>query len=340
MPIESNALDFHPFPSWELAREVSASQSRESVGLSKESVGAEEEVASVWYQSSLKSMAEPEKAAATTDASIQIEKKSAVRNYLGRTKEWLWNLFGWSEKTTETEASENSPAATIGDLASPRLSSPEYTDKKRLKSTIAELNREFVYRLKDISEFEEEMRRSSSNQLDKMIFWELVYSTMLQKQLKEESGTEAQQELLKLHQNNEALRKTHYNLLEEINTRAKTEGVLHWTNIGLTVGLMGSIAAGFFTGGASALISAGTGMASLGKGATTLLEGILKFKNDRSTGQLFVVNQETKTNSNRINDELGNLQEIDEDIGTMLKMIRQHLDNQSQAERASFGRNT
>lgn len=344
MPIESSALDFHPFPSWELAREVTASQGQESVGALKENVGAEEEVASLWYQSSLKSMAEPEKAATATDASVQIEKKSVVRQYLGRAKEWLWNLFGWSEKAQETESSENSPVATIGDLASPRLSTPEYTDKKRLKNTLAELNREFVYRLKDISEFEEEMRRSSSNQLDKLIFLELIYSSLLQKQLKEESGEALQQELLKLHRDNEKLRETHYNLLDEINNRAKTQSVLHWTNIGLTVGLMGGIAAGFFTGGASLLvtgiISGGTGLASLAKGGTTLLEGHLKYKNDLKTGELFVINRESKANSKRMDDEIGNLQEIDEDIGAMLKMIRQHLDNQSQAERASFGRNT
>lgn len=317
----------YPNPFWALDDEPQSNANEASKA-------AEPEVISLYYQSSISSLAPPAPTPAKSEAAVSATQ--VKKPWYSKTKDWLWNLFGINKKSP-TDISEDSSIGDPIDNGAPVLSSPEAREQKRLSQTLAELNRELVYRLKDISEFEEEMRKSNSNKLDKLIFMQLIYSSLHQKNLKEEGSIASQKFILDLHAKNKELQKSYYSLLEDISNRAKTTKILHWTGIGLTAGVVGAIAVTFATGGAAALVgSAALSMMTLAKGGTTLSEGIVKYKNDLKTGELFIVSQDSKANSKLTDDELANLQSNDEDIGNLLKTIRHHLDNQSKAERANF----
>lgn len=304
---------------------------------------AEEEAASLYYVTTLKSLKASADAPATTSSAQAVtangEKKSE-KSFIGRVGDWLWGLLGMKKQQPEETAAadtNNAPAVQPLDRA-PQLRTPNASDTSKLSKAVAELNRELVTRLKEISEFEEEMRKASSGQLDKMILVQFVSSSMAQKQLKEQSSVGAQEDLLDLHRKNKVLKQANYNLQQEIVDRARKNSILSWVNMGATVGIVGSLAAGFATGGAGTVFAFALPLFSLTKGGTTLATGALKYKNDTETGRLVGINQESKTNSTHMNDRLSVMHLNDEDIGTLLKTIRHHLDNQSQATRAMLGR--
>lgn len=307
---------------------------------------AEEEVASLYYLTTLKSLA----AAQDTPQKHTVqatEKKAIEKSLLGRAKDWLWGIFGWGQKQPASELesetiinSENSDSDDLFAGGSPKLQPPETADHKRLSQSIAELNRELVNRLKDMAEFEEEMRKSSSSKLDKLIFLQLVHSSINQKKLKESSSLITQEELLGLHKKNQNLQKAHFSLVDAITSENKARNVLKWVNVGLTAITVGGSAIAFAVGGPLGILAVGMPLSLIGKGATMLSDGILKYRNDSKTGELVMIRQDTKANTSNITEKLSEMQICDSDIAALLKMIRQHLDNQSKAERASFGRNT
>lgn len=301
---------------------------------------AEEEVASLYYLTSLKSLAEPP--TQQNPAVKACEAKAIEKSFLGKAKDWLWELFGWTQKPPipEVESESNQKNEDIKDLASggtPKLQPPEAKDQKRISQAISDLHRELGTRLKEIAEFEEEMRNSSSNNLDKLIFIHLVNSSLNQKKLKESGSLMAQEEVINLHKKNQELHKAYFNLVDLINSENKARGVLKWINVGLTAITVGGTFAGFAFGGPAGIFAVGMPLALMGKGSTMLTDGILKYKSDVRTGELVVVKQETKDNSSAITEKLSDRQALQEVTG-LLKSIRNLLDNQAKAERASFNR--
>lgn len=296
-------------------------------------------VASLYYQSSISPWQDPSLFASSNDKEAKIEAQQTQKSWFGKTKDWLWNLFGFGTKPpAKAVDSENCTTETIPLMEGPRLEAPDAFENQRMSRAIADINHELVNRLKEIAEFEEELRKSPNN-LDKLLFLQLVNCSLFQKSLKEESSFNTHHLVQSLHKTNKALHEDYYDMLEEIHKRARANKNLHWTNIGLTAGLAGALAITFATGGAFAIISSGLSLMTLAKGATTMTEGILKYKNDLKTGELFVINQDMKATNKKMNDEINVMQTIDEEIAGLLKTIRHHLENQSRAERASFGRN-
>lgn len=313
---------------------------------SKPTDSAVAEVASLYYQSSISpslhcESLSPQK---NLDTLGKIETDQPQKSWFGKTKDWLWSLFGVKkEALTESKSSSSERAPSFD--AAPRLEPPDFdplnvdldadlNEQGRMRKTIAELNQKLVSRLKDIAEFEEEMRKTPNYEADKILFRQLIYSTLYQKGLKEEGSVVAHTQANILHEKYKTTQDEHYDLLDEINARAKLNKALHWTNIGCTVGMVGAMAAAFATGGTSAVLTGGISLMTLAKGATTLSEGVLKYKNDLKTGELFVVGQDLKRTNKKLMDEINVLQAIDEDVGSLIKTIRHHLDNQSRAERA------
>ena len=107
----------------------------------------------------------------------------------------------------------------------PQLQHPEANDHKRISQAIAKLNRELVNRLKDIAEFEEEMRKSSSSKLDKLIFLHLVNSSIAQKKLKESNSLISHDQIMSLHKKNQELQKTYFDLIDTIQSENRVRGV-------------------------------------------------------------------------------------------------------------------
>lgn len=308
--------------------------------IKEHTLGAEETVASLYYQSSISSLAsvKPE----TDQAALKIENTETKKSFLGRTKDWLWGIFGWGQQQPVSEL--ESDDASIDDEADedvlsggPKLSEPEYKYQKRLSQSITDINRDLVNHLKEIAEFEEEMRKSSSGKLDKLLFMSLVDSSLRQKQLNHSRSLLAHEDLLDLHKKNKELHKAHFALMDSIDSENRTRGVLKWVNIGLTTMTVGGTAIAFASGGSALAI--GMPIALLGKAGTMIFDGILKYKADGKTGDLIVIKQETKANAANERENLTQMQNLDGEIATLLKKIRQILDNQTKAERASFGRN-
>lgn len=296
-----------------------------------------EESTSGYYATTLQSLATSHQTIDTKPALTEIKSEKEQKSLLGRAKEWLWSLFGFGKKEAETVADElenDPPAPNPESVHTPRLERPDTANDKKLSKAIADLNRE----LKDISEFEEEMRTASSKKMDKLIFLELVECSQRQRRIKEEGSANHYEDILALQKKNKSLQEQYFDLLDAINSSTKTTNVLHWVNVGTTVGIVASLAATFASAGLLAVVaSVSTPLMALAKGATTLAQGILKYDNDLTTGELFVVGKDSKANTDKINENLSGLQSSDEEIGGLLKTIRQHLENQRRAG-AIFGR--
>lgn len=307
---------------------------------------AEAEVASLYYQSSISSMAPPQTSQDKKEAAKDNNDKAVSKSLLGRAKDWLWGIFGWgqkqpvaevagSEKTEEVEYTRDEENLAGG---VPRLQAPDTQQRSKLSQSISDLNRELVTRLKDMAEFEEEMKKSSAAKLDKFIFLQLINHSINQKNLKHASSHIAQEDIMHLHKKNQKLQKNHYAILDAINSDNNIRSILKWVNVGLTGLTVAGAAIGFALAGPAGVIAVGTPLSFLGKGASMLSDGILKYKNDGRTGDLVIIRQQTKTNTDKKKDKLSDMQTADNDIGLLIKKIRHHLDNQAKAERASFGR--
>lgn len=296
-----------------------------------------EESTSSYYASTLQSLAPSHQTIDTKPALTEIKSEKEQKSLLGRAKEWLWSLFGFGSKETENVADEldnDTPEPHPESVHTPRLERPDSASERKLSKAIADLNRE----LSDLSEFEKEMREASSNKMDKLIFLELVESSQRQRRLKEEGSTNHYEDILVLQKKNKSLQEQYFNLLDTINSTTKTTKVLNWVNVGATVGIVASLAATFASAGLLAVVaSVSTPLMALAKGATTLAQGILKYDKDLTTGELFVVGKDSQANTDKINENLSDLQSSDEEIGGLLKTIRQHLENQRRAG-SIFGR--
>jgi hypothetical protein len=304
---------------------------------------ADDEVVSLYYQSTISSLAAvPQN---STQAELIGEKKVVERSFLSRTKDWFWGIFGWGKQqpvqeniseSIENQFQEDEEDSHLTGV--PQLQAPGKENNKRLSHAIADLNRDLINRLKDMAEFEEEMKKGSAAKLDKFIFLKLVHCSIEQKKLKETHSLISQEDLLHLHKKNKKLQNTHHSIVDNIHSENKVRGILKWINVGLTTITVGGTAVGFAMGGPGGFFAVGLPLSFIGKGCTMLTDGILKYKTDRHTGDLEVVRHQTRVNNEHKKDKLNDMQHADHDIATLLKKIRQHLDNQSKAERASFTR--
>jgi hypothetical protein len=316
---------------------------------------AEDQVAALYYrdtQSSLASTKDQEK----RTISITTENKAIEKSFLDRTKDWIWEIFSWGQKligwgqaeevdSTESVANEVSLETEsissnkkIDSSGIPQLEQPATQTSKRLSQAIADINRELVNRLKDMSEFEKEMDQSPPNKIDKLIFLHLIQSSLAQRKIKETSSIIAQEELLNLHKKNQNLRKKHYDLIDAIADNEKKLGILNWVNIGLTIAGVGSAAIAFAFSGPFSIFGLGTPLSFLGRGSTMLSSGILNYSKDKETGELVLVKQETRANSSNQKDKLTHVQVTDEEITKLLKAIKYVLDMQTKATSFSSGR--
>lgn len=297
---------------------------------------AEEEVVSLWYLSSIKSLqAVPSYESSNHTINVQASQKESSR--FQKIRSWLRSWFGGSKESEiaaqpETNsADKNTPAGLPG---TPQLQSPEYMSNERLSKAIADLNKDLLYRLKDTAEFAEEMRKSNSRAMDRLILFQIISKSMDQKKLREEAGLEAHEHVFYLQKLNKELQQKHYRILDDIHAVSKTNEVLHWVNIGTTVGIVGTMAVGFATGGTGAVFAIALSALNILKGGLSGAEGILKYKNDRRTGEMTMVNSEMKANRSNITDKISTtLPFADEDISNLLKTVRHHLENYSKESR-------
>lgn len=271
---------------------------------------------------------------ATTLQSLQpaLSAKKEEKSFLTGCIDWVKSLFGWGSPTTAVSEEKNSVSAIKPLGAIPQLPPAD----KRLAEAVSTLHRELAQQLKESADFEEELQKASSARMDKLVFVHLFKSSLLQRELKQGINLQAYDEIMERQQKNKDLRQATYAVIDEINRRAKTDSVLKWINIGTTGGTIASLALSFAIGGATGgigVLAVATPLLGIAKGSLTLSQGILKYQNDLETGKLYSLNHESKRNSTVIKDELQTMQMGDEEIASLLKAIRELIDNQSEAER-------
>lgn len=346
-PIRSSLAPYHASHPLEMPHATKASSKEDTHA-------AEQEIASL-YTSTLQSMAPKHEEKSKAKALQAQENKVTERSLLGRMKDWMWGIIGWGKKqppTVDTPAVESAAdhpasekvsqdsAKTTADkdatFASgvPVLEEPENVGAQAM----VDLHRDLVQREKEIAEFEEEMRNSTSFELDKRIFQSLIACSLRQKEHKEALSLTAKEELMTLHEKNRKLQKEHFSLIETINKDSKKLGILGWVNIGLSVvGIGGTLVALVASGGTGAIM-VGVPLSYFGKAIVTGTEGVYKHRNDGRTRDLVGINYEKKRNTSKKHDKIDSVQGFARGIAEQIKKIRQHLDNQTKAERASFGR--
>lgn len=305
-----------------------------------------------------KAASTPEK---SVTASAPVEQKSVFKsisdgfwNTLGyvadkaasvfkRMSDWFWSALGYETSAAVTEEAEakpqqaqQGPASQASTNRPPRLDPPASSIDPKYAQSISSLNMEIIKRCEDeIAQMQNDFRNATSQQLEVQIYWKFVEFSLKHRELKEQGGLDYQRELLQYQEKNRGLQRKYYSLLDEINQTARTGKVLHWLNIGQTVGYAGLIAFSFATGGVGAVLGAAIPLLSLARGGTSLAEGILKYKNDLKTGDLFLINREIKENNSEIHDEkLPMIQAANEDIGTLFKALRKQLEQHNHTAQA------
>lgn len=323
---------------WETYQEREAAPvNMSSIDPKVDTEAAEEEVVSLWYLSSIKSLQAVPSNKGGGNQAINVQANQKEQSRFQKIRAWLRSWFGGgkeSEVAAQPEVSsadKNTPAGLPG---SPQLQSPEFMSNERLSKAIADLNKDLLYRLKDTAEFAEEMRKSNSRAMDHLILFHITSKSMDQKKLKEETGLEAHEHIFYLQKLNKELQQKHYRLLDDIHATSKTNSILHWVNTGTTAGIVGTMAVGFATGGTGAVFAIALSALNVLKGGLSGAEGILKYRNDRRTGEMTMVNSEMKSNRNHINDKINfTLPNADQDISNLLKTVRHHLENYSKEAR-------
>lgn len=321
---------------WEAyaAREAELAQNQ-----SKVDTEDDEEVVSLWYLSSIQSLQTPAVPPNETNQTqaIDVQSSKSEQSRFQKIRSWLWGWFGGSKEpqaanTSQEEVGSIEKSTPAGLSRSPQLQPPEPMSNEHLSKAIADINKELLHRLKDSAEFAEEMR--NSNDMDRLILFHLVSKSLDQKRLKEEAGMEAHEHILNLQKLNKVLHQKYYCLLEDINATAKTNTTLHWINVGATVGIVGTVAAGLVTGGLTGVFAFTLPALNIFKGGMSGAEGVLKYKNDLRTGEVVSLNHDVKANRNTINDKVNSTLPIgDEEISHLLKAIREHLVNYSKEAR-------
>lgn len=303
------------------------------------------ELASLWYAStleSLKTACEPTDPKLTEKALSTIEDNKEEKSYIRRLQDWLWKGLSWGKKSEVDERAlvvrnEEEPPVPVSHI--PKLDAPRIDGGNRVDEAVLEFTRDMLKRLKEISEFEEEMRQSSSNKLDKLIFVHSVKCGLKQMEIKQNSSWISYEELLNCFNKNKALHKEHYSVLDELQSLNQSNSKMSWVNLaGAGIGLAGILVVSFATGGAAGMLGIALPLASFVGGQTKLLGGVAKHQADVKEGELVPINQEIKNNSSQINEELSLSIENEEGISTLLKAIRDLLVSQSKEERASFRR--
>ena len=321
-------ITFRPFTAeYELLPPLEPAEKKEDKNESPEYVSA-------YYMTTISSMqASAEAADNEVSTSIQSTfdaQKEQVTSTIKKWGQWLAGLFSVKKENKDAQGNITSTTSLGG---APKLDSQEI-DNKKLTQAIADLNRDLIYRLKDSNEFEEEMRKGGSKKLDKLIFVHLFDMSMKQKNIKEETSQERQEDLLRKHQENQKIQKDFFTIWDDIKNQAKKSSFLGWINMGSTVGIAGLFALGMATSGAAyTMVVIALPLLSITQGVTKGAEGIIKYQNDLKSGKLFQLKEQTSENSTTINDYMKVMRGCDEEMAELLKAIRRHLENQSKAER-------
>jgi hypothetical protein len=297
---------------------------------------ADPEVASLYYLSTLQTMKEVAQPtfAQTKQIVDQTAKKKTERGIIQTVKDWLWGCLGFAtNEPAEVEPSFQSVENVQPLNNPPSLSIPDHLDHKLIDKAIREIN-EHLERLKDTDQFEEEMRKSNSKKLDKLILVRLTSQSLLQRDLKRTDSIRAQQELHHLRKKNEEIQKKTGSISEDLTYGKEIANSLKWINVSLSGSLVLGTALAFFTGGTSAMIAVAMPLAAVLKGGTTLTDGIVKFNNGKKEGELSLYRENSRANTAIMHDELEVMQVRDDEIASVLKSLRKILKDQSENERA------
>lgn len=325
-PIQPLSIDFHAKVESRVQEEKKASESL-----------------SLYYTSTIISLQPPHQDQSadkiTEMDATQTRSNKSVAATVKDCWDWVLSLFG-AKKTSETVEDKGSNSDVTQNqqiyAGQPKLKEPDGIDKKKLAQMIAELN-EHINRIKDMNEFEEEMRKTGSSsksyRMDKIIINQYFAAAMRQKMSKEELGIEQQLGIFRRHQDNKQLQERFFSLWDEIRSRSKMTNILGWVNLGTTIGIAGAFAASFALTGPTAVIFFGLPALSLVKGVVSGAEGVMKYKNNLKTGELFAIQEESSEQSHQIKNGIENMRICDEDISQILKTVREQLKNQSDAER-------
>lgn len=298
---------------------------------------ADPEVVSLYYLSSLQSLkeiAQPIFEQAKQSADIAVAEKSE-KSIVQSVKDWFWGWFGHGTKETDfaTLDPQASQSNSLPLGSSPTLQPPEQLDHDRLKKAIADINQTLLWRMKDTQEFEEELRKSSSKKLDKLILTHIKNCSMEQRDLKQISSVFAHEELHQRHKDNKEIQKKTGTIADDLNKGKNIAKSLKWINISLTGGMILGTAMAYFTGGASAVIQVALPLASVLKSGTTLTDGVVKYKNSLREGELRGYKENTRANNATIHDKLQVVQNHDDEIAHVLKSLRKQLKDHSENER-------
>lgn len=311
---------------------------------------AEAEVTSLYYVTTLQSMQATSTEGAPTPASaaLAVERQPSEKSLLARAGDWMWGAAQafWNQITsifqsnTTTEKGQLQAEQPVGVPLDhiPKLSPPEVEQQRKLTERILELNRELTRSFKEIADFEEELQKSNSHNMDRLVFVHLIASSLEQKKLREEGGVNVQEETLELHEKNKKLHVALYDLIDEACKHAHAEKVVHWVQIGSHVASLATFAIAAFLLGPASALGVAIPLSSISSGILRLTQDHFQAQVNTATGNITVTKHDMSANGTAIEGKLEDLQGVTQDIGSILKAVRLLIEKQGQAERANFDR--
>jgi len=246
---------------------------------------------------------------------------------------WFCDLIGIDTGDEEDEikqAEETSLASPEngkpGLPFAPSLKSPEDQAKKLAEMTQA-MQEQSIKDLESDKKLQKELSQFGTHKLENLHFKLLLDLGLVQKAIKEQMSLDEQLDTHELVKKNKALKTHHFNLIDDIIESDKKSKTVKQLRVAATVLSVALFALSFYTGGASAILGAAIPASSFTGGGLKLLDANLNRNKGVKLGDLGIVKHKTKANSNKMDDKLSHMQQNDQELALLWKLMRRHLEN-------------
>ena len=158
-----------------------------------------------------------------------------------------------------------------------------------------------------------------------------------QQDSREVGSTLAQETAIKRQEVNRHLQEAYFNTLDDKISRNEVDSALNWVGWALwgaiAVAGVASVALTIATGGAAlpTVMVVANGALAVGQGGVQITQGVLKYENDKSTGEMTQIETERYVNTTKIRDEVELMKHSMQVIADAWEALIEVLNNQYQA---------
>lgn len=243
--------------------------------------------------------------------------------------------FSWDSMLTDARK-----AFTAGMLGAAESShahhhlAPPQFDTSELKGVMQEM--EFL--MPKVSGKDGSSESSKDAHLNEAALLALYFACMrAQQDSREEGSMLAQETAMKRQEVNRHLQEQYFDALDDKIARSKVDSVLDWVGWALWGAIaaagVASVALTIATGGAAlpVVMVVANGALAVGQGGVQITQGVLKYENDKTTGEMVQLETERYVNTTKIREEVETMKHSMQIIADAWEALIEVLNNQYQA---------